>query len=237
MNTSTQALSLSTGFWQKIDFFRDLSPELLKEILFESEIVDTNSRKNVFYEGEPADHFGFVVEGVFKLHRTDQLGQRVAMDFVTPGGMIAGLLMAAEGAVYPVNVHSIKTGKFLKIPKSTYNKFWCHRPEIMKKVQIANMERVRSLQLLRESQRLPLEQKVAWVIVKLMADFREKEKFLKIYFTRVDIADAVGAAPESVIRVFGKWLKDGLILIRDNEEFADLEKLKQNYFSAIPSKN
>lgn len=226
--------TLSASFWQQIDFFKDVPPAVLKDLLYNSEVIPTNAKKVIFYTGEPADHFGFVIEGAYKIFQTDQLGRRVVMDFVTSGGMVAGLLMAADNCVYPVTVQSMNAGKFLKIPKATYNDFWCKSAEIMKKVQIANMERVRSLQTLREAQRLPLEQRVAWVLVKLLGKFSGNNNYLKVYFSRADIADAIGAAPESVIRVFSQWTKDGLIEIKNDEEFINLSTLKEKFLSDGP---
>ena len=213
-------------FWQRPNFFRELSPDSIPPLLEGAAIVETSPKEVLFNKGDPADHFGFVIEGVFKLHRADNLGHRVVMDFVKSGGLIAGLLMAAEDSTYPVNVQSLKAGKFLKIPKITYTKFWCQRPEVIKRFQIANMERVQSIQFLRDSQRLPLEQKVAWVLIKLLVD-KEENGYFRIYFSRIDIADAVGAASESVIRVFSKWLKEAIIFVIDGEEFVDLKKLSQ----------
>lgn len=225
MNKNDPPHASTMRVWQRINFFKELGPELIPELLKGAEIVDATAKEVLFIKGDPADHFGFVIEGVFKLHRADHLGHRVIMDFVKSGGLIAGLLMASEESTYPVNVQSVKAGKFLKIPKITYSNSWCQRPEIMKKFQNANMERVQSIQILRDTQHLPLEKKVAWVLIKLLVDNVENENYLKIYFSRVDIADAVGAASESVIRVFSKWLKESVIIIRDGVEFVDLKKL------------
>lgn len=232
MKTTVNSQDLSKSFWHGIDFFHGFAPEILREILDGAEIIETTPKKTVFYEGDPADHFGFVIEGVFKLHRADQLGNRVIMDFVKAGGLVAGLLMASENSTYPVTVQSVNAGKFLKIPKATYNNSWSSRPEIIKKFQNANMERVQSIQTLRDTQRLPLEQKVAWVLTKLLVD-KEENGYQKIYFSRVDIADAVGAASESVIRVFSKWLKDGVIVQKNSEEYVDLKKLSEVLESII----
>ena len=226
MKTTVNSQDLSKSFWHGINFFDGFSPEVLREILDGAEIVATTPKKTVFYEGDPADHFGFVIEGVFKIYRADQLGNRVIMDFVKPGGLVAGLLMASDNTNYPVTVQSVNAGKFLKIPKLTYTNYWCQQTEIIKKFQNANLQRVQSIQTLRDSQRFPLEQKVAWVLIKLLV-YKEANGYQKIYFSRVDIADAIGAASESVIRVFSKWLKDGVVVVRDGEEFIDLKKINE----------
>lgn len=230
MNLQTQTQMLSSSSWQKINFFKGLPLEILKDLLRDSEIITIGPKKILFHEGDRADHFGFVIDGVFKLHRIDPLGQRVAIDFVSAGEIIAGLLMASEDSAYPVTVQSLTPSKFLKISKTTYNDLWGKSSEVMRRIQIASQERVLSLQTMCEAQRLPLEQRVAWIILRQLARFPESNNFLKVYFSRVDVADAVGAASESVIRVFSKWIKDGIIVTKDGEEFIDLGRLNQNYF-------
>lgn len=230
MNADIQKqLPLSSSFWQQIDFFKGVPRDILKDLLSGSEIICTNAKKIIFHEGEPAEHFGFVIEGFFKLFRSHPPGRNIIMDFSTSGGMIASLLMASEDSVYPVTVQSIGPGRFLKIPKATFNEYWVKSSEIMKKVQNENMQRVGSLLTMREAQRLPLAQRVAWVLIRLLGKHPENNKYLKVYFTRADIADAIGASPESVIRVFSQWLKDGLIEVKSNEEFINLSALNEKF--------
>ncbi len=231
MNTDSSLLPLSGSFWQKINFFNNITATALKDLLFDSEVIGIAAKKNVFYEGECADHFGFVINGVFKLYRTNQLNQRVIMDFVTSGDMIAGLLMAANDSVYPVTVQALVAGNFLKIPKSTYDKFWYNNAEIMKKLQIASLQRVKSLQTMREAQRWPLEQRVAWALIKLFGKLSENN-IIKVCFSRSDMADTIGAAPESVIRVFGQWANDGIIEIKNDVEYINLALLNEKFFKA-----
>lgn len=201
-----------------------------REILNGAELISTKLKQEIFLQGDPAEHFGFVVEGVFRLYRFDPAGQRVIMDFVSPGGMVAGLLMAPSQSVYPVTVQSIERGQFLKIPKSTYKEFWSPNSEIMQRVQIANMERVQSLQNLREVQRLPLEQKIAWTLLKVFRSQADQDRLLKSVFSRADLGDAIGAASESIIRTFSLWTKEGLIRKRDGHEYIDLNKIQDRYF-------
>lgn len=229
MNINSQVSLLSTSYWQQIDFFKNLAPDVIKDILIDAEVIETSPKKILFYEGEPTEGFGFVIDGVFKLYRTDSMGRRAITDFISTGELIAAMLMENENSVYPITVQAVSFGRFLKIPKSTYTHFWSPRPEIIKKIQCASMVRIQSLLNMRDTQRLGLEQRVAFVLVKQLAKYAVKNNFLKVYFSRSDIADAIGSAPESVIRVFSQWSKDGLIEINNGDEFINLELINKKF--------
>lgn len=81
-------------------------------------------QRNHFRTDDPADSFGFVVEGLVRLQRTNPRDQRVVMDFVGPGGQIGGLLMSQADMVYPITAQAVGPGLFLIIPKTTYLKHW-----------------------------------------------------------------------------------------------------------------
>lgn len=228
MDLQSSDVQLITSYWQSLNFFKDVQKPLLNDLLYGAEVVTNQPNKIIFYEGENADYFGFVLSGMYKLFKTNQLGQRTIMDFVIDGDMIAGLLMTSNNSIYPVTVKSISESRFLKIPKTTFNKFWCSNPEVIRKMQNVNAERVRSHQLVREAQRLPLEQRVAWVLVKLFSRAADQNKILKVCFSRSDIADATGAALESVIRVFSLWNSAGYLTKDADCELIDLNKIEKH---------
>ncbi len=82
MNNPLFTSSLISGSWQRIPFFNGLSQMDHREILNGAELISTKLKQEIFHQGDPAEHFGFVVEGVFRLYRFDPAGQRVIMDFV-----------------------------------------------------------------------------------------------------------------------------------------------------------
>lgn len=227
MGLQASDISLSSSNWQNLNFFKDTPYHLLKDLLCGAEVVTSRQNKIIFYEGESADNFGFVLSGMYKLFKKNQFNQRSIMDFVLEGDMIAGLLMASDNSTYPVTVKSISESRFLKIPKTTYNQFWCSNSEVMRKMQIANADRVRSHQIMREAQRLPLEQRVAWTLVKLFSRAADQNKILCVNFSRSDIADTMGAALESVIRVFSQWTQAGYITNKDDCELIDLKQISR----------
>lgn len=233
MELNSETSFLSTSYWQQINFFKNVTPDVLKEILYDSDVITVGPKKIIFYEDEPAENFGFVIEGVFKLFRTDSLGRRAVTDFLAAGEMVAAMLMESKNSIYPVSVQSVTAGRFLRIPKQTYQNYWTHRPEIIKKIQSASIVRIQSLLDARETQRLSLEQRIAFVIIKQLAKVSVKNGLLKVYFSRGDIADAVGAASESIIRVFSQWTKDGMIELKGDDEFINLALISKKFLQSI----
>lgn len=216
------ALLLFSSPWQRIPFFNGLDTQLIKQLLEDSELMATKSRQTVFTQNDPAEAFGFVVEGLFRLHRKNEKGQRIIMDFANPGSMIGGLLMCHPEIQYPISVQSIGKGQFLKIPKRTYNRHWLQYPEIIRRTQMANQERMMAIQFAREWQKYQLEEKIASLLLRMAPSGDDL-----VLLSRTDIADVVGASVESVIRIFSLWEKNGTIKRVDHKkEFFNREKLQ-----------
>jgi CRP-like cAMP-binding protein len=195
--------------WQRIPFFRGLSQELVRNLLTHAEFSPTRSKETIFEQDAPAEAFGFVVEGWIRLCRMDPRGQRVIMDFVGPGGLIGGLLMAQHETVYPIMAQSVGAGLFLKIPKQTYLDHWMDEPEIIRRTQNANMERMLAIHSTRELQKLSLEEKVIHILLRVCPSTPE---VLSVNISRTDLADIIGASVESVIRLLSAWEKEGLLV-------------------------
>jgi CRP-like cAMP-binding protein len=216
-NKIPQAFVLFSSPWQRLSFFKDLPLPLITQLLTDAVLFPVKPREPIFQQDAAADAFGFVVEGLVRLSRRNVKNQRIVMDFVGPQGMIAGLLMAHPHAVYPVTAHAIAPSQFLKIPKPTYLRHWLHHPEVMGRMQNANFERMQAMQSTRELQKYPLEEKIAHILLKMLSP---DEKLLTLTVSRTDLADMVGARPESVIRIFSAWEKEGLA--QSNSEGAEM---------------
>lgn len=235
MNHTDSSLFLSSGFLQKINFFKDFSVDLTNQLLEDHKIVNTKHKQNVFEQDEQADHFGFVVQGTYSLSKINLAQQRTILDFVSAGGMVAGLLMSLPQASYPVTVQSAGPGQFLTISKDVYKKYWMNNGPVMQKVQVANIERVQSLQTMRDTQRFSLEQKVAWVLLKLLSNSNDLENEFKLKISRRDIADAAGVSTESIIRTLSLWTNDGLIKNTGSDEFINLQLVQKKCFASFAS--
>ncbi|MGZ5278455.1 MAG: Crp/Fnr family transcriptional regulator [Pseudobdellovibrionaceae bacterium] len=217
-----EATILFSSPWQKIPFLSGLDPFLIQRLLIGSELVSTKARQVVFSQNTSADAFGFVIEGLFRLQRMNEKNQRIIMDFAAPGSMVGSLLMCHPQIQYPISLESIGKGQFLKIPKQTYLQSWIQDPEVIRRTQMANQERMMAIQFVREWQKYPLEEKVASLLLHLSP---MTDNWVRL--SRTDISDVVGASVESVIRVFSQWEKLGLIQkIEKRKEIFNRERLQ-----------
>ena len=221
-------VQLSSAPWQQIDFFRGLSSELVSAALEGCELQSTANRDLVFEQGQAANSFVFVVDGLFRLTRQEPDGNKVVLDLVQRGGMVGGLLMSQPDAKYPITLQSVGIGKILKISREQFMNVWLNNPELMRRMQVANIERVHSLQALRGAQRLPLEHKIAWALIQVFRANQLPE--VPIQFLRSDVADMIGVAPESVTRTFTSWTDAGIIRQQKNSEMISLKNLSERYF-------
>lgn len=210
-NTS-RSQTLSCPAWQKITFFQNLDTNLIRDLLEKSTVQATKNRQIILTQDTPADCFLFVTEGLFRLYRTNAKDQRVIMDFVGPGGMVAGLLMAQSEINYPITCQSVGPGQILKIPKETYQKYWISNPLVMARVQSANLERMQALHETRELQKYPLDEKLIHILNRLSP---AEDPQIHLRISKTDLADMAGAAVESVIRVFSAWEKRGWVQVND----------------------
>jgi CRP-like cAMP-binding protein len=216
------AFLLFSSPWQRLPFFSNLPQGLITGLLEDSIFKQTKNKEMIFKQNEPAEAFGFVVEGLVRLYRFNPKGQRVVMDFVGPGGMIGGLLMAQTEITYPVTAQSIGPGQFLKIPKATYLKHWMNHPEVIRRTQNANLERMQAIHSTRELQKYPLEEKLAQILLTMGSPM---ESIIEMRVSKTDLADMVGACVESVIRIFSAWEKNGW-LKRADHGYEKIDKIK-----------
>lgn len=207
-------LLLFSSPWQRIPFFRGLPPDQVRKLLEHADFSSTHSKQIIFEQDTPAEAFGFVVEGWMRLCRKNPKGQRVIMDFVGPGGLIGGLLMAQPYTVYPITAQFVGPGQFLQIPKQTYLDHWMNEPEIIRRTQNANMERMLAIHSTRELQKLSLEEKIIHILLRICPPLKEN---LVVNISRTDLADMIGASVESVIRLFSSWEKEGLLMKKSGQ--------------------
>jgi CRP-like cAMP-binding protein len=154
----------------------------------------------------------------------------MTLDFMCAGDMVAGLLMADPAAKFPATLETLEAGQVIKIPRATYMNYWSQSPEVMHRVQRANLNRMRSLHLLREAAAFPLEKKLAWTVVKYLKKTAANQQRTAVRFSRKDLSELVGTTTESVIRVLSLWKAENLVVVEDGTEYFESEALEQRYF-------
>jgi CRP-like cAMP-binding protein len=205
--TRTEALPLN-----ELPIFRGLEPSAINELIQGGVAVSTKHRQVLYRAGDPAESFALVLLGAFKLFRHDLSGNESIMHFSSPGDTIGGLVMLNAKPVYPVTCASIGNSMVLKIPRETWVRAWSANAALLQRVNRMLYRRMTQIQDDKAMSRLPLSVRVSTLLVTLLERYSSgSERILPIPVTRQEIADSVGAAAESVIRLLSEWNQAGII--------------------------
>ena len=211
---------------QNFKVFEGLSIDELSSLCEFGEIIVSKHKQPLFVFGEPADSFGVVLSGAFKLSRPSQRGEDTIVHFSTPGDVIAAFVMSQENPIYPVSSYAMGPSRFLKIPRKTFLHRWKERPDILFKVQSLLSHRIGSLQTQKTLIKAPLASKIAYLLIEILDKYDGEESIIPLPLTRKEIADSLGASVESVIRIMSDWSKKGLLETHGQQiKVLDLKKI------------
>lgn len=214
--------------------FSNLSRSEVIDFCRDGKIVTSSHKEKLFQFGEKAQYFGIVLSGAYKLSKPSMQGMDVIVHFSTPGDVIAAFIMAQTNPIYPVTTTSMGPSRFLKLPQSSYLNQWKKNSELIFKIQNLLSTRMNILQQDKVLLKAPLPQKVATLLMNLVEKHPSSDGLiLPLPLTRKEIADAVGATPESVIRIMSEWSKQGYLQTNDQ----NIEILRPDKIIELVEKN
>ncbi len=204
---------LPSGSLQGLEVLHDLPPLTTQSLLAGSRLLRHRHRAPLIRAGDDADHFALVVSGCYKMLKPRPDGGGTLIAFATSGEPIGLLTMAETGPHgYPIDVESLGLSSALWIPKRTYEEVWLREPRVMRRMHLALLKRSRDLHADRASQHLPLPARIGLFLLRhLERSGIDDRGLLKFPLTRREIAEAVGAQTESVVRVMSAWQKSDWI--------------------------
>lgn len=206
-------MDLPSNPGQGIDLFRGLPSSTVQELTRGADLFRHRHRDVMFRAGETAEHFGVVVSGCYKLlkPRTGG-GDDTLLAFATRGEPIGLLIMSQPHALYPITAQALGLSSFLRIPRKTYLESWLREPELTQRLHSAVMQRCQDFHSDRALQHLALPSRVAGFLLRCLDHYGvDGGNLLRFPLSRKEIAEAVGAQVESVIRVMSAWQKAGVV--------------------------
>lgn len=197
-----------------LPFFQGLSADQIREI--NPQFVDRGYQSGViiYTEGDPASRLYVVADGIVKLTQMSQSGKEVMLDVLKSGEFFGSLTHSARDvytqtayAQTPVCALSIEGRQFRQILKD-HSQIALHVMDIM-------TERLReSQEMVRLISTAPVEQRIAFVLLKLADKLGEKDAtglLIQMPLSREDIANLTALTTETVSRVMSQFQKENLI--------------------------
>lgn len=168
--------------------------------------------------------------------------------------LAAMLMSSNESSPFPVHVRAIHPSKVICIPRSTFQMHWMKDAELLVRLNTILFQRMNNIQNDKMMFTAPLKNRIASLLIRHLSDCNSSgsschtsnsEELLQnpdlsltipqpmpltnsgalsVFLTRQEIADSLGVAVESVIRIMSEWTHAGIIQSKDHR----IEILKIN---------
>ncbi len=175
----------------------------------------------IFSDGEPGRGFYLVAGGRVKIYKMSAEGKEQILHVVGPGEAI-GAVAVFSGKSYPANAQAIIDSRLLFFPRSRFVALLAENPELTMNLLAIFAKRLREFTLQIESLSL---KEIPGRLASYLLDQSEKQKTpdaVCLEVSRSQLADILGAAPESLSRAFAGLTRWGLIDARgDQIQFLD----------------
>jgi CRP/FNR family transcriptional regulator len=182
----------------------------------------------IFHEGRNPNGLFCLNEGKVKVYRFGQDGKEQVVRIVTPHSFF-GLRALISGWNYSTSAITLEDSVVCMIPKRNFFKITIKYPEVSHclMVLLSSMLEEAENKLTSLAQK-PVRERLAETLVMLHDVFNKHEDNNIINLSRTDLANIVGTATESVIRILSEFKDDNLISINGRKIFImDLAGLKK----------
>ncbi len=185
--------------------FRGLSVNDIKELSSHAIVVHYKKGTPIFVEGNPADFFYVVQEGLVKVFKSTSTGKVLTFTVAGRGDTLNAT--AVSGNNYYMSTQTLNDVTLLKIGRKPYHSFLAEHPSIA--IELIGML---STRLNRECDR----------VVRLLGEDVEQRLIISLFtlarkfgtnlsLTREELANCAGTTTETTIRVLSRLKKQGII--------------------------
>jgi CRP-like cAMP-binding protein len=207
--------------------FKHLNSEELNLMLLEGG-TDKYKRSAIIYEeGSRINGFYIVCLGIIKIYKTGFDGKDQIIRFAKPGDVM-GFRSTITGEVACTTSKAIEEAEIFYVPGDLVKSLVKSNGEFaMDLLQISCRELGEANDYITDIAQKTVRERLAEVLIQLKMTFDlDKDLFLKIALTREELANMVGTATESVIRLLSEFKQDKLIELQGRRiKILDEQKL------------
>lgn len=192
--------------------FKHLTREEAEKINFEKDFRHYKRGDVLYHEGNRISGFYCVNSGIIKVFKTGFDGKEQIIRFAKPGDIIAyRSVLSNEPACTTAKV--IEDCQVCFIPTEILISFVKSNSSFaLELVKLTCHELGEANSYITDIAQKTVRERLAEVIIQLVNDFGlDEQKFLKISLTREELANIVGTATESVIRLLSEFKTDKLV--------------------------
>jgi len=209
--------------------FKHLNSDQMNLLFWEEECELLKRGKVIYAEGDSARGCYFVYSGVLKVFKTGLEGKEQIIQFAKPGDII-GFRSALSQEPACTSSKVIEDAIVCFIPSDTLTKLIQQNPEFsLELIKMTCKELGEANSYITDIAQKSVRERLAEVLMQLMETFGlAQDNTLQISLTREELANMVGTATESVIRLLSEFKNDGLIEIKGRKiKIVDVRSLKR----------
>lgn len=206
-----------------------ISKELLNTFIEESATVYFSKNERLFDEKEAPKAVYIIKHGIAKLCKVGTYSKEQILRFITAGDLV-GYRSLLCGESFRAKAQALTELEALMIPSNVFLKLLQEDPtlsfEMLKKIAFELGESCDTVTFLAQK---TVRERLAEILLSLEQKLgTDPEGFIQIWLTREEIANFIGTATESAIRLISEFKNDGLIEVCGrNIKIKDHEKLRK----------
>lgn len=200
---------------KKFELFKDLRESELEEIEKKFNIIKLKKNSVVYREGCNVGGIYIVISGIVKIYKTGYEGKEQILRFAYAGEPIGFRSLVTEEPACSSS-EALVESVLCYIPGDEIMFLFKNNPEFaMTLLKIACNELGVANQYIIHLSQLTVRERLAEVLIHLMKKFDlDEDKRLRVAMTREDLANLVGTATESIIRLLSEFKTDNLIEVQ-----------------------
>ena len=205
---------------KKIDLFKNLSDEELKELEHYVTTAMYGKKEDIFTEGDAPEWFYIVLTGKIKVTKISHDGKEIILEIISPYDIFGGVAVL-RNFPYPANAVAMEDSEILKISRKNLMRLVDRFPNLMFCIALQLGDRMKSsYDSLKNIALERVEARIAALLLKLgnkVGVETDAGLMIDMRLTKQDVADMVGTTVETSIRTFSKFRKDGLVMDSDGK--------------------
>lgn len=198
----------------RIGIFRRLSAEDRAALAAVCEVQLYEKGREIFAEGDPADHFFFVVTGRVKVYKLTPTGRQVILEIMGTGDPF-GAVATFEGRPFPATAVALSDTVCLRIARAPFFALLEQYPSLVRGLLVGLTQRLIELtKRIAELSGGKVEPRLARFFLKLAEEqgIQEGEHVkIPMALSRQELADLTGTTIETAIRIMSRWGKEGVV--------------------------
>ncbi|NQV02637.1 MAG: Crp/Fnr family transcriptional regulator [Bacteroidia bacterium] len=212
-------------------FFSKLSPEDLRIVQLQKVVQQYKKGSKIFFEGNKPHGVFCVKSGHIKIFKHSSHGLEHIIRLAFPGEFI-GLKALLTGTTYSVSAQALEDSVLCFIGKTEFFQLTLRYPEFTSALIVyLNKQLVDAEEKMISLARKPVKERLANTLLYLYQNFlipSVPPEYAYLNLARHDLANFVGAAPETVIRLLAEWKEKKIISVKGRKIFIqDEARLKK----------